>query len=1194
MNSEVSNDFVLIRLTGGSEVTMRRQAAIAAALVGVLLSAGPICAQSINEAQIRGAITDSTGAVIPGATVTITDVGTNLSRTTTSDDHGGYAFTALKPSNYKLLVKAASFGPVEKDGITLTVNQQTTLDVTLLPSGTTESVTVQAIPPLLDADSATLGADIPSEYLTQIPLENRNPFGIAFLAAGVTESAGSGIMDSYPAGTNFVSNGQRNSTANIRLDGVLITAPEQGEGANSNLYYQATVEGLQEVKVQNNSFSAESGGGTVIDEVMKSGTNRVHGSAYWFNQDSAYDARDFYNSGPKPGHLQNQAGFSVGGPIVRKKTFFFGDLESVRASNPVNIVATVPTSAQINGDFSRAMTYDSNGNPVLNQIFDPFRIDPDTQIRPAYNRNTIPSGEIDKVGQAVLKLYPAPNSAGDPVTGANNFRKVVLSTFDSLQVDVKVDHQFSPKSSLSVRYSSIFGSGSTPTVLGDGEFNDGTRFTEQIYNDGLNYSYAPTANTLWTATIGLDRVSQPTQNNKYPSPTSVGLPSYLVQGGISRMPSFLMEDAPWSSLFDQCCVDTEFAHTLVNYSSAFSWTRGRHTLKAGFQEEIFYNNFFQPNYPDGYFSFGQDITAQVPYDTNNGIQGNDFASLLVGWGDPAGSGINVTQPVADKSLTTGFYVQDDWRVNPKLTLNLGIRYQWDNPYAERHNNSQFSEFTGDSGITVDILGHSERLHGTTLFATPNKRSVPVDASNAGPRLGFAYLLNKDLAIRGGAGLYFGYGVETNFQYPGAAFTASPEVFFTEDGELTRSATLENPFPGGVPPAQNRKYGKLALWGLSNQNNLGTGSAKNADIYQWNLGIQQAFPAKIVIGVNYSANRSTSLPWAGTDNRNIIPSSVRSRYTSEQLNSPVNNPFRNLFSGPSAIFNEPLSQYGNDQIPLQNLLRPYPQFDGPFEANKLFEAASWYNALQVVFQRREGQYINFEGNYTWSKNTDDSSAGANNFIGTLANGFPQELDHLKREWSISANDATQRMVVAGIFQLPVGRGSWIGASMNRTLDAIVGGWQVTALLSLQSGQPLDIHMGNPRIADGNQRPNIVCPNNKSLTTGIGIHSAGKYGFSWLNANCFADPGDQQPGNAPRYLPQLRADGIHQADISLEKIYKLGGEKGQVEVHADCFNCTNTERFGLPDSGYEDSTFGVINSTAGGALPRNMQLGIRYQF
>jgi hypothetical protein len=1166
------------------------------ALLGVLFAAIPAWAQSINQSQLRGTITDSSGAVIAGANVAIIDIGTNIAQSTVSNSRGGYAFTALRPSNYKLLVKAATFGTVEKNGITLTVNQETTLDVMLAPASQTTSVTVESIPPLLDSDSPTLGTDIPSQYLTQMPLENRDPFGIAFLAAGVTEAAGSGVQNSYPAGTNYVSNGQRNATANILLDGVLITAPEQGEGGNSNLYYQATVEGLQEVKVQNNSFSAEYGGGTVVDEVMKSGTNHVHGSAYWFNQDSVYDARDFYNSGPKPGHLQNQAGFSVGGPIKKSKTFFFADLESVRANNPVNIVATVPTADEIQGNFSQAMTYDENGDPTLNQIFDPFLIDPATQNRPAYDQNTIPKGEIDSVGQAILNLYPKPNTAGDAVTGANNYRDVVLSTSNSLQIDAKVDQQFNPKSSVSVRYSSIFASGSTPTVMGDGEFNDGTRYTSKAFNDGINYTYAPTTNTLWISTFGLDRVAQPTQNNKYPAPTTVGFPPYLEQDGISRMPSIIMENSPWSSLFDQCCVDTHFAHTLLNYASSLSWTHGQHTLKFGGQQQIFYNNFFQPNYPDGYFSFSQDVTAQQPYNATNpyDIQGNDFASLLIGWGDPSGSAINVTQSVADKSLQTGFYVQDDWRVSPKLTVNLGVRYQWDSPYTERNNNSQFSDMTGDSGITVpDLPGQSGTLKGTTIFASSGRRSIPANRTDVGPRLGFEYLVHPTTVLRGGAGLYFGYGVATNFQYPGSAYTSSPEVFFTQDGEVTRDATLEDPFNGGVPAAQGKEYGKLALWGLSNQNNLGTQSAKDANIYQWNLGIQQALPAKIVVSLNYSANRSTFLPWAGTDNRNFIASSVRRQYGSAYLNNPVRNPFQSLFTGPGAIFNVPASQYSNPTLPQINLLRPYPQFDGVFEEYKVIGASSWYNALQVVFQKREGKYVNFEGNYTWSKNTDDSSAGNNDWVGSYGNGLPQELDHLKAEWSASASDATNRFVLAGMFQLPVGRETLIGGNMNQALDAVVGGWQLTTLVTFQTGQPIDVHMNSGRIADGNQRPNVLC-STYGLTTGISIHKAGETGLPYLNSNCFADPGDQQPGNAPRYISQLRSDGIHQADVSLEKAHDFGGEKGKLEFHFDCFNCTNTERFGLPDSGYESPTFGVISSTAGGALPRNMQLGVRYQF
>ncbi|MFZ0662237.1 MAG: TonB-dependent receptor [Acidobacteriaceae bacterium] len=1150
-------------------------------------SAGLIFAQSINQSQIRGTITDPSGAVIPGAKITITDVGTNISQATTSNGGGGYAFTALGASNYELTVEAPGFATAKRVGITLSVNQQTTLNVALKTATEEVKVTVTSIPVLLDTGNPTLGATIPTAYLTHLPLEGRDPFALTFLAPGVTESAGSGIDDSYPGGTNFISNGQRNSSANIRLDGVLITAPEQGEGGNSGIYFQANEEGLQEVAIENNSTSAEYGGGTIINEQMKSGTNRLHGSVYWFNSDGAYSARDFYNSGPKPGSASNQAGGSLGGPIVKNKTFFFVDFQESRSSSPVNIVGTVPTADEINGDFSQATAFDEDGDLVPNQIYDPFMIDQTTDIRPAYSDNMIPSTEIDPVGQAILKLYPAPNIPGN-LTGANNFRDVILSTFDSTQVDAKIDQHFSPKSALSVRFGTIWAKGLTPTVFGDADFNDGNQFTDRIYNSGINYSYAPTPNTLWISTFGLDRVSEPTQDVNYPNLTSVGFPSYLINNGINRMPAIIMADAPWTSLYSQCCVITQFAHTLLNYTSAFQWTKGNQTLKFGGQQWIFYNNFFEPDSPTGNFDFDQFATSESPFDTGNGAQGNDFASLLLGWPNQ-NSYINVGPPVADKSLQTSFYAQDNWRATTKLTLNLGLRYQWDTPYMERHNNSQFSDFTGDSGISVPGLPGT--LLGTTIFASSKRRRLPIYWKNVAPRVGFAYLLNPKLVFRGGAGVYYGYPITTNFQYPGTAYTASPTPFFSLDGGITRNATLEDPFPGGIPEPQGQTYGQLAMWGLNNGNALGNAPARDANIYQWNLGFQQAFPANIIISVNYAANRSTHLPWAGTNNRNFISSAVRTQYTSQQLSNLVDNPFQPLFSGPNAIFDVPSSQYGDDQIPLLNLLRPYPQFDGSFAGNILTEAASWYNALQVVFRKRAGKYLNFEGNYTWSKAMDDSSAGSNDWVGTLGNGSaPQELDHLNREWSISANDATNRAVVAVMFQLPVGRGFLIGSNMNRGLDAVIGGWQLNALTTYQSGQPLAIYMANARLADGSQRPNVTCKMG-GLKTGISITTAAITGAPYLNSSCFADPGDQQAGNAPRYFSSIRSDGIRRADLTFEKNFSLESH-GHIEFHADCFNCTNTPRFWSPDTGYQDSTFGVISSTA--AAPRNMQLGLRYQF
>jgi len=360
-----------------------------------------------------------------------------------------------------------------------------------------------------------------------------------------------------------------------------------------------------------------------------------------------------------------------------------------------------------------------------------------------------------------------------------------------------------------------------------------------------------------------------------------------------------------------------------------------------------------------------------------------------------------------------------------------------------------------------------------------------------------------------------------------------------------------------------------------------------------VGIQQALPWKVVFAIDYSANRSTHLPWGGynsTSNRNFIHSDVRKQYTSDQLSELVDNPFQPLFSGSNAIFNEPESRYGDDQIPLINLLRPFPQYDGTFAGLPKLAADSWYNSMQVRFQKRESQYLSFEGNYTWAKAEDDSSAGFNAFMGYLDTGNPQELDNLRREWSVSANDATNRFVAAVVAELPVGRGRPIGSKVNRLVDSLIGGWQASALMTYQTGTPMPITMGNPRLADGNQRPDVTC---SQVTTGISVHQAAIAGQPYLNAQCFSDPGDQLPGNAPRYFSNIRGDSIRNMDVSFMKSVEMPRES-RLELHVDLFNFTNTPRFAFPDFGYQDSTFGMVSSTAAGYIPRHLQFGARYQF
>jgi hypothetical protein len=1244
-------------------------------------------AQGSYRAQLRGTVSDRSGALVSNATVTIRDQGTNVSSTTHTDEKGMYYFTGLRPSTYTVRAEASGFEPVEHTGVVLAVDQETSLNFTLSIAGVATNVEVKATVPLLDTDDATLGTDVTSEYVKELPLINRDFFGLAFLSGGVTEAAGSGTQDNYPTGTNFVSNGQRNATAEIRLDGALISAPEQGEGGNSNVYYEPLVEGVQEFKVENNSFSAEFGnnGGTVVNMVLKSGTNAFHGSGWYFLQRSQMDARDFFNPpqiGPKPDSKRDQAGFTIGGPIRKNRTFFFADFEKVRSNQAFTNVATVPTLAErglVDG------TYNFNDPATGINIYDPKQVTcpPSGCIRPqvGYNSlgqqigpaNVIPASEVDPIGLAILNLYPKPNVAGSSEFNNYNFSDVVNAP--DYQFDIKLDDQINDQQHINGRYSRAVSNYTTPFIMGDAFDNNGTgdgigSGPTTAQNASLEYTWTLSPRIVWTTRAAVDRVHEAETTN-IPSITSfnaslpagvTGLsPLYAQANGIDRMPAFYMTGVALAAatggsnnadLFDQCCVNTTFAHTLFSYSSQLVISKGTHLIKIGGEQRLFYNNFFQPPDPSGVVNFSDYVTSPSPNsetDSSGNPTGNPFASLLFGYGDNVNpyssepTSLIIYPSVANKSKETGFYIQDDWKVNSKLTLNLGLRYEWSTPYNERYNRLQFSDFTADTGVNLDLSSAqsalqtygmnfpaSEELYGTTLFASPSMRSVPVYRNDVGPRLGFAYAIDSKTVVRGGAGIYFGMSPATNFQYTGTAFRKTASIFFTQSdfANPTPLATLANPFPSGFTGPQNKQYGALADWGYSNNNDLGTTAARDADIYEWNVGIQRELPSQIVLGVDYVANRSTHLPWSGTNNRDFMPSPLLAQVSSAVhyyndvtqgngigscdlsgcvstvLQSYVTNPFYSMFTPPCAsgpCFNEPDSLYASPQIPLGYLLNPYPQFTGDFEGLMLEEAESWYNAMQIRFQKRTTHHVSFEGSYTISKETDDSSAGRNNWVGSLASGLPQQLDRLNLEHSISANDAPQRFAGAVVVDLPFGRQQLIGGNMNRALDAVVGGWSVATMITEQSGQPMAITDAYARLANGSQRPDVVCSQLKSgvsmktisITQNAIAEGANVQPVGFFNQNCFAEPGDQVPGNGPRYYPQLRLDGIHNIDLNFYKSF-VPKEGTRIELRGEIFNLANHPRFGAPDLGYEDSGFGVITSSANGYLPRYFQFGARFEF
>jgi hypothetical protein len=1200
---------------------MTSAAKISKVVLAVCLFASSVTSvlgQGSYTAQVRGTVTDPAHAVVNNANVTVTNESTGIVTTATTNPSGEYVVNGLRPASYTIKVEAPGFRAVVRTGLVLAVSQQATVDFALSMATTNETVTVTETAPLLDTGSSSLGTDVTNEFVSRMRLQGRNADDLVYLSAGVTKLNNA---DAYPFGTDFSSNGQRYGSAEIRLDGNLATGPEQGEGATNSQSYMPSTEVIQEFKVQNNSFAAEYGsnGGTVVNVLMKSGTNRFHGSGWWFGQRSWLNANDFFSvrdGVPRGAGTEDQYGFSLGGPIFKGKTFFLVDVERIRNIGKQLVSARVPTALERQGNFTQTLTQKLNGDITPVQLFNPFNVD-SNPLSPTFgdrqpfpvdpitgSTNVIPQGMMSPVWNALNAANAFPLPTGPIDNSGNNFNKGITETSPSTQFDIKLDHQLTEKVHLMGRYSQNSSHDTTP-----GLFFDGSQTQLTTRNVALEHTWTLSPHLLLTSRFGLDRYYQ----NETPQtidPAQFGFQSILTEANhITKMTEIFPDN--YAELNPQCCINTINGHTQYVYSSSLNWVKGNHVLKFGGEQRLFFNNFFQPDDATGLFHFAGNITAQNAFFDPNSEDGDAMAALELGW--PSDGHINIKPAVLQKSKQTDFYAQDDWKATSRLTLSLGLRYEWSVPYTERFNRLQFSNFTGNSGVTVDLssgdpglqaLGLGPRqLLGTTVFPSSSNRHVPIDRNNFGPRLGFAYQVEKNTVLRGGAGLFYGLSSATNFQYPGTAFQKAAQFHISLDGNVTLAPgwALNNVFPtlppNTLPQAQGTKYGALAEWGLGNGNDLGTPSDRNPEIYQWNLGLQHLFPAGIVISADYSANRSTHLPWGGaTRNRDTLPTAARNLCDSTCQSSLVPNPFQSMFTGPNAVFNEPDSIYNNPTIPEGNLLRRFPQFDGDFEGLPLIAASSWYHGLLVRFQKRASHGLSFEGNYTWSKATDYSSYGANSFIFHFTDdglGNPQDINNLRAEHSIGASDTPQRFVLAAAYDLPFGRGRWMGAGMNRILDGIVGGWSLNGLFTLQSGQPVPFGLANGSIADGTQRPDLLCP---KLLTGMSLHDVAfstDPNASYYNSNCFSSttPLDQVPGNAPRFSANARGQGIKNIDMGFFKDFTVH-EGMKLELRAEFFNLANYTRFRTPDSLLGDTNFGRVTRTTG--HPRNGQIAVRFEF
>ena len=689
--------------------------------------------QGSYTAQVRGTVTDPAHAVVNNAKVTVTNESTSIATTATTNTSGEYVVNGLRPASYTIKVEAPGFRDVVRTGLVLAVSQQATVDFALNLASTKETVTVTETAPLLDTGSSALGTDVTNEFVSRMPLQGRDATQLVYLSAGVTKLNNA---DAYPDGTDFSSNGQRYGSAEIRLDGNLATGPEQGEGATNNLSYMPSTEVIQEFKVQNNSFAAEYGsnGGTVVNVLMKSGTNKFHGSGWWFGQRPWLNANNFFaarNGIPRTGPTHDQYGFSLGGPIFKGKTFFLVDLERQRNISKNLISARVPTALERQGDFTQTLTQDTDGNTVPVQLFNPFNVDSDPSSPTYGDRQPFPvdptTGSTEVIPQSLMSpvwnllnaknAFPLPTGPID--NSGNNFNQAITETSPSTQFDIKLDHQLTNNVHLMGRYSQNSSHDTTP-----GLFQDGSTTQMTTRNVGLEHAWTLRPNLLLTSRFGLDRYFQNEQPEAI-DPAQFGFQSILTEANnIVRMTEVNVDN--YASLNGgpnggQCCITTVNGHTQYVYSSSLNWVKGNHVLKFGGEQRLFFNNFFQPDDATGLFHFSGSTTAANALFDPLSQDGDAMAALELGW--PSDGHINIKPAVLEKSKETAFYAQDDWKVTSRLTLSLGLRYEWSVPYTERFNRIQFSNFTGNSGVTVDLTPPSSGI--------VDNNGDPVDLSSLG-------------------------------------------------------------------------------------------------------------------------------------------------------------------------------------------------------------------------------------------------------------------------------------------------------------------------------------------------------------------------------------------------------------------------------------------------------------------------------
>jgi carboxypeptidase family protein/TonB-dependent receptor-like protein len=1113
-------------------------------------------AQTITG-TITGVVKDASGGVLPGATITMTHLQTNRQETALCDADGRYVSLPLPLGTYRVDASLSGFKSAIRSGVALTLDEVARVDFVLELGTVQEVVEVAAQVPLVEANTSALGKLVDNRRIAELPLNTRNVYSLIFLTPGVAGTIGNAYGD-----LRYTINGARPRSSDTLVDGVTATFPTVTGGVGISVF--PSVDAIQEFKVLGATYPAEFGRslGSVVNVVYKSGSNQVHGSGYDFVRDSAFDARNYFQKqrGEKLSDFSRQQfGGAVGGPLQTDKTFFLTSFEGLRERAFASSTSTVPTELERQGDFSRSFA----ANGQLIRIFNPFttRANPSGGfIRDQFPDNKIPRGLWDPVALNVLKYYPKPNQPGDPVTGRNNYVATGSASLTTNNTDIRVDRNFSANRRGFLRYSHRYVE-TAPLQAFPGELAiaEGRVIEEnRVHNFVAEYNHTLNRSTQLTARLGFARTLFVYNNQGLGFlPSQLGLPA-SIDAAVDRQ----MFPAFGATNYVSLGGNDHRYNAFMSYPLLVSLTKAvsRHTVKTGMDARMIRVNVWEAR-AAGTFNFSAGMTQGPNPNTASSTAGHSIASLLLGTGTSNNTLIQNWKNVASQNFYFAPYIQDDWRISERLTLNLGVRYDLETPRTERYDRMNYFDPTARSPLAGRVAQLPD-LSGGLVFVGVDGNSrwqYRVDRNNISPRLGGAFQMNDKTVVR--AGYAHAYGPS----YQQANGTVGPFGFRTEnlwvtslDG-ITPFRLLRDPYPDGFRPSPGASEGLLTGAGSTLQAPLhdGTRTPWNR---QWHVTLQRELPWRAGVEVAYVGTGGHDLQTNTESGLNINQLDPQYLALGSALNQLVPNPFFGIVN--SGLLVAP-------QVSRAQLLRPYPQFTDiiPLQATG---ATSIYHALQMSVTRRMKDGLMIAGSYTWSRATEEGESHQNSY-------------DIRASRSVASYDIPHRLVLSALYEIPYGRARRFGASAPSMLDAVLGGWHVNGILTAQSGTPLTITASNTA---GLFNP-VTRPNWNGQSPQLDGARDDRL-QRWFDTSVFSQPVPFTFGNAGATFPQLRTDSVRNVDLSLFKHFALTA-RARLQARLEVFNALNRVQFAAPNVSVTSSSFGVVTAQAN--TPRQMQFGLK---